>query len=675
MDPRATRRSRPSQRPGEGSADPQAGETQRGAPPAALDAGDVERRLPAVTTSRQRLPYLPAENDIGGLDVFGDPSLPSARRDPSRDSGRGSRYVLAAPPAALSAPQSGPMPLALGAATAPQPSTDVAVAAREPTLTGRLRSVAPPDVARQAVHELGVLAGELEALPDRLVESGLARLHQRSYRRATLAYVGLAERAWEAVAEERLEQSGAEAEYRAQAIDIARQITHMQNEARVVTATPDFRLSRRRPLFWRRRARLARAGLAAWMSGVSTPADPLAMGQSLFQLRGYVGLANASAVELGLFGALLAGVNVAGFLLAIGLVLLQIPTILAANAALAVALAFGALLVAVVWMLALLLTVAGRAPLRLQLGATLYTPMRTIRNTQRGSPALAGLLRGWGGLTMLGGIVAAGGALALSGLWLRDQLPSTPPADLIQGSQLAGTGLVVLAAPAGAACLAALLLVALPLLLVDQSRLTAELVGNPSWIPSARRSVLRPTIGALGFLTGGLLIAVYAAATALGLADSSHALVIVASPSFDGMLTWRAALLLLAAVLPYLLLVELPYRVGQRRWQRRWLQNLTTRRAELESHMRRLSAADPRSGAQDASDENLRAMQYDLVLLQFYRSKIEEAERTPTAPFAWQRMLVLLALGIPLAIVVDNIALLLTHLLTNAGDLTHLLGL
>jgi hypothetical protein len=353
-----------------------------------------------------------------------------------------------------------------------------------------MRSVAPPDVARQAIHELGVLGRELEALPDQLLQSGLARQHQQRYRSAAIAYVGLAERAWEAVAEERLEQRGAEEDYRAQAIEIARQITHMQNEVRMATVSLGLRLTVRRPPLWRRRVRLMRAGLSAWMSTVSMPPDPRAMGQGLYQLRGYVGLGNATLFELAFFGALLAGVNIAGVALALGLVLLQIPTILAADTASAIALAFGAALVAVVWMLALLLTVAGRAPLRLQLGATLFTPMHTIRNSRAGSPVLAVILRGWSGLVMLAGVVSALGALVPGAQWAQTHPPAS--VDLTAISQAVGTALAVLAAPVGIVCLAAVLLIALPLLLVDQTRLTRELAGNLTWVPGARRSNLRP---------------------------------------------------------------------------------------------------------------------------------------------------------------------------------------
>jgi len=671
--PRSTRRSKPSKQPDDHDGAKKAREARgievwRGALAAAGETG--QRQLPPPDP-RQRQQQLRSQNDIAGLDVFGENPLQPSGPVQSVPSAR-PRNPAYPPPAA----RGGPAPLALGSGSGSQPATAVAVAPaappREPTLTSQLRSVAPPDVARQATHELGVLSGALEVLPARLEESGLAHIHQRGYRGAALAYAGLAERAWEAVAEERLEQSGAEEDYRAHAIDIARQITRMQHESRLATENADFHLSRRRPLLWRRRVRLVRTGLATWMATVSTPADPLTMGQGLFQLRGYVGLANASAFELALFGALLAGVNAASFLLAVGLVLLQIPTILADKTSLAVALAIGALLVAVVWLVALVLTVAGRAPLRLQLGATLYTPMLTVRNTQRGSPVLSSFLRAWSVLIMIGGVLGALGALGVSGWWLSGQL-ATPPSDLVQASQLAGSSLVVLAAPAGGICLAALLLIGLPLLLIGQGRLTAELASIPSWVPAARRYALRPALSILGFLTGGLLIAVYAAATAGGLGDRSHALVIVV-PLFDMMITWRTVLLLLAAVLPYLLLIELPYRLGLQRWQQRWLQNLTSRRAELESHMRRLSAADPRSGEQNASEENLRAMQYDLVLLQFYRNKIEETERTPTAPFALRHVLALLAVGIVLAITVDNAGGIITLLTDNLDALTHLLG-
>src|SRR5262249_41040645 len=107
----------------------------------------------------------------------------------------------------------------------------------------------------------------------------------------------------------------------------------------------------------------------------------------------------------------------------------------------------------------------------------------------------------------------------------------------------------------------------------------------------------------------------------------------------------------------------LPYRLGMLRWRRAWLSDLTGRRADVESHVRRLSVSDPRSGAQDTSDENLRAMQYDLVLLQFYRDKIAEAEHTPSAPFALPGSLAALAVAVVGALLLDGASASLASLL------------
>src|SRR5262249_19040765 len=124
----------------------------------------------------------------------------------------------------------------LPASQSSQPGADEAPGAREPTLTARIRSVQPPDVARQAISELGVLARELATLPDQLEQHGLARPHRAVYFEAIEDYQRLARLAWESVAEERLEQSGADAEYRQRAIIVARRISQLQQEARAASA-------------------------------------------------------------------------------------------------------------------------------------------------------------------------------------------------------------------------------------------------------------------------------------------------------------------------------------------------------------------------------------------------------------------------------------------------------
>jgi hypothetical protein len=66
-------------------------------------------------------------------------------------------------------------------------------------------------------------------------------------------------------------------------------------------------------------------------------------------------------------------------------------------------------------------------------------------------------------------------------------------------------------------------------------------------------------------------------------------------------------------------------------------------------------------------------MQYDLILLQFYRAKIEEAERIRSAPFTFQRVLGFLALAALIALALENAGALFTLLLSNRDALLHLL--
>ncbi|HEV2404846.1 MAG TPA: hypothetical protein VGR88_05310, partial [Ktedonobacterales bacterium] len=131
--------------------------------------------------------------------------------------------------------------------------------------------------------------------------------------------------------------------------------------------------------------------------------------------------------------------------------------------------------------------------------------------------------------------------------------------------------------------------------------------------------------------------------------------------NLHGVISARGVALLLALTLPYLALIAIPYMVGTSRWRRAWLSDLTARRADVESHVRRLSVSDPRSGAQDTSEENLRAMQYDLVLLQFYRDKIDEAHRTRRSPYRLSRALLTLLAAVAIAFLLDSAGVMLAN--------------
>ncbi|HKS70296.1 MAG TPA: hypothetical protein VJQ45_07745, partial [Ktedonobacterales bacterium] len=95
---------------------------------------------------------------------------------------------------------------------------------------------------------------------------------------------------------------------------------------------------------------------------------------------------------------------------------------------------------------------------------------------------------------------------------------------------------------------------------------------------------------------------------------------------------------------------------GMARWRRSWLHDLTERRADVESHVRRLSVPDPDSGTQDTSDENLRAMQYDMVLLQFYQSKMDDVRHTPVEPYTLASVLFALVVFAVVALGLDAAA-------------------
>lgn len=578
--------------------------------------------------------------------------------------------VSAAPAAASAGKASLPPASASRAGSQPShPSADDSggtLPPRAPTLTARLRAIQPPDVARQAVSELGVLARELATLPVSLESTGLVRTHQASYFEAIRGYQGLARQAWQAVAEERLEQSGADPEYRQRAIIVARRITQLQQECRTAGENEDFKLAQRTSLLWRRRVALVSSGLRVWQDRLAPTPDPREMGRGLFLLRGYLGLATAGSLEL-LLLVMLQGAAVAALsFLSLGLVLLLLVALLYGTVASITGLSIGAFSVAVAWAL-LFLGTHGPAPLSLLLGASVFSITRSTRNEQPGSRIVAILLRVWwlvigflGLFAIIGGLVIGGAFVGVSGVLAQ-------PDDLQQSIALAG-GIVTYASVLPAAiALVSLALLGLPVLLLTIIRFSVDFAGGPSWVPLARRAGLELALMVHASVTAALIVGLWLGITALGW--QQFAIVGLSLQELGNVstaLTPRGIILLVMLLLPYLLLIDLPFRIGMRRWRHAWLADLAGRRADVESHVRRLSVTDPRSGMQDTSEENLRAMQYDLVLIQFYRDKMEEAERTTGAPFSVRRMLVALVIAIVAALLLDVGATLLIHLLNLA---------
>src|SRR5579872_177528 len=183
---------------------PQRPQQPRQLPPPPGFSGMQSNMPPAPPARGQAMPVQPAMPLPTRPAAIPAPATPAVAASLGRVSGHPMQQ----------APSSRPNQPAGGTPQMPQDPANAAVGPRQPTLTQQMRSIQPPDVARQAMSELGVLARELATLPGELTAAGLSRTSAPSYFEATQIYLGLARQAWESVAEERLEQSGAEPEYR-----------------------------------------------------------------------------------------------------------------------------------------------------------------------------------------------------------------------------------------------------------------------------------------------------------------------------------------------------------------------------------------------------------------------------------------------------------------------------
>jgi hypothetical protein len=195
-------------------------------------------------------------------------------------------------------------------------------------------------------------------------------------------------------------------------------------------------------------------------------------------------------------------------------------------------------------------------------------------------------------------------------------------------------------------------------------RFAGELSGWRRWSPDARRYALGPALSVIAWPVGALVGLAWYLSGLFSLDTIALAQFSVAGTPI--VISARVFALLAALALPWLALIEIPFRFGLNRWRGAWLRDLTTRKNATESHVRRLSAPDPHTGAQDTSEETLRMMQYDLVLLQFYTGRIEEAERASSLPLSLPATLTLALYVIVAALLLDAGSSALVHALQGA---------
>jgi hypothetical protein len=527
---------------------------------------------------------------------------------------------------------------------------------REPTLTQQMRSVQPPDVARQAIGELGVLAREMDALPEALIDSGLAAECFSDYREVLLDYVDLSHYAWEAVAEEQLEQAGAEPDYRQRALRVARGITRLQQAANQVRPGEDGRRGGRVPLLMRRRVRLVRQGLVQWQTQLTPVPDPKDMGRALFLLQGYVSLAAAGTFALSLLDLAISLTLALTGLLTLGSTLLMLAAIFAGASAVVLPSIALALVSAIAWVSTLLLTTSPVLPLELLLGASAYSRRHSVCLGWRGSSFLAALLRIWWVLICSLAVLSVPLGMALGGVLLASNEPFPIPVNALQAVDLIGGILYLALVLPALASFVALILLATPFALAALVHFAREMAGNPYWVPKARRYGLSAALAVVIAVTALVLGVIAQVGSAFGW---QHLTLVSVSlgPIQGASLTIRGAVLIVAGALPFLLLVDLPYRIGIRTWRAQRLADLEKRRADLESQVRRLAT-------QEASEELLRAMQYDLVLLQFYKSQMDDASATKSAPFRVEGRVIATVVAVVGGLLVDGFGGFVVHLMS-----------
>jgi hypothetical protein len=280
--------------------------------------------------------------------------------------------------------------------------------------------------------------------------------------------------------------------------------------------------------------------------------------------------------------------------------------------------------------------------------------LRTTGALDQRPGALRGILRGF--LTTIGTLFVVGLAslLTLAVFLTRDlfatlhngvaQHVSVSLTNLLQttsGQTLAANDAYALTIALPMICLLFVALFFLPFTLSVQGRLSRELIRHPLRSAEARRYALRPALDLLLFHTITLLLLALLVNIAFNLGAGS-----VLPPSFPS-LSARLLIYLAALILPYLLLIDLPYREGIARWRGTKLRELGLRRNEI---AQRLSRAQP----QALEQADLRTIQ-DYVTWQYYLTQESDIKQTPSTPFPIERWLLVLVLIILVGIALDQL--------------------
>jgi hypothetical protein len=524
------------------------------------------------------------------------------------------------------------------------------------TLPGAARAAQVIQAQADMQETMTTLADQLLVLFDEIPTAGLIRQNRRPMHQYVQTYFRMADGVWEALATDKLDELTSNPGYTIIADALEQKLLSIHDDCQQADQHPQARGSR----LWRRRVRLYSRSLLEWKRCLDTGVtgklpDPTACGRTLYRAHSRIGLAGINGFDyllitglplLGMLTSLLLAVlfGVMNVLMPVGLPRSLVPTILA-----------GLSTIFILWFSA-----GGSSTLPLIAGYTLTQRQsmlftRTLRASVNAKTSL-GLrrivLRVL--LTTFGLLLAAALAavLVITGLVaavfftephtgsqdIGSYLANIAQANLGQNFQI-DPMFTTLLFPIIGLLLTALFF--LPFTLSVQASLVRALLGHPTRSPETRRSALQPALEVLSFHITTLLFIVILANSIANLGADTLL------PAGWPLVSARLLVYIAALLVPYLLLVYVPFREGITRWQNAMLHELALRRNEI---AQRLSRVQPQSNEQ----ADLRTIQ-EYLTWQYYRTQETEVKETSSAPFSFERSTLVVILAILGAIALEQI--------------------
>jgi hypothetical protein len=486
-----------------------------------------------------------------------------------------------------------------------------------------------------------------ETLED-IERAGLTEHYAKPVREAMRAYMTIMDGAWEALAEERLTEVIEGPGYQHEITKLVfwlqerRQRCAETISAHEAQGTPvpkssslgaGFRYAR-----WKQQVKLYRQALETWQQAIDLHGDARVSGQGLFRMHGYYGLTALRLVEMYALVVLrwaTAGVAVLvtlAYLVGIPFIIQVSPVVIAFVLGLLLVMAYYIVRLNV-WKAPLIPIVVGYALAPRQKVGFGEHGVQVVPTAAR-RRRIRRFLEGWS-LVVLG---------ASPLIWLL----ATAGLGVVESIVTARAGGEVLLAISGVLSVVLVLILPLsylfflPFVVTTQFMLTRDLAEHPGWEVPARRYALRFTLILLPFVIGGALAISITLRQVFMLQE--YAIFEIGSFAVKA----STALYLLAFLVPYAVLIDVPYRYGVSRWRLRKLKELRGARRLVEEEIARLPLTHERK-------EDLHELQYHLGWMDYYQKKMTEAAETDEAPFPVERRTTAFLLATPLPLILAAI--------------------